>query len=583
MAGMAVLGFLVGTGIPVTQALAEANSDSRDDASPWGMGSSAEWSREYPKFDPMLDQAGVRWLRLWNEWQEIEPKRGQFNWEGTDKIVADAKANHLHLLPTWAYFAPWASADGGTRRGPIKDLQFWREYVSASVSRYRADIKYWEVWNEFNGSFYQGKNRPKEYAELVVAASDAAKAADPSAKIGMSVANFDVGFLDAAIKAGAANHFDFICVHPYENLGAVGGGGEMGYLSLVGNLRAMLKANQQPDDLPLWITEVGYAAPVKADPTADAKQAEMLVKGELLSVVQGFRRIFWFEARGPAYGHGTDLGIIRPDWTQRPAYGALKVLTTLLGPEPKYLGWLDVDQGAYGFLFQGTKAKVLAAWAPPGKEHKAKFAATVNVTDLTGAQTPLEAGRELVLTARPVFIASLPENLAALAESNLGKRYPWGGDYAHAQTVSCGLGAVNREDGLKQINPHTTVVVNGLADTCVRPDFANPALHDEGRYIYFRVDPQFVPYGTTRLEVTIVARRLAADKPANMSLTYESASHGYTGAGKTQELPADENWHEINWDLKDVNFVGQWGWNFRFEATGSPNEFFAKEVRVKKL
>jgi len=562
---------------------ASSNADPRDDNSPWAMGSSAEWSGEYPKFNPMLDQAGVKWIRLWNEWQGVEPKQGEFNWASTDKIVADAKANHLHVFPSWCYFAPWASADGGTRRGPIKDMQFWSDYVSASVGRYDKDIKYWEVWNEFNGSFYSGIDKPKEYADLVVAASDAAKKVDPTAKIGMSVANFDVGFLDAAIKAGAADHFDFICVHPYENLGALADGGEMGYLSLTGNLRDMLKANHQPVDMPLWITEVGYAVPVKPDPVGDAKEAEVLVKGELLSIAQGFQRIFWFEARGPSYGGGKDLGIIREDWSKRPAYDALKLMTTLLGPEPKYVGWIDVDKGAYGFLFQGAKGNVLAAWTPPGKDLQATFDSDVTVTDLTGVATPLKAGQGLALTTTPVFVTQVPDSLAALAQGNLGKPYPWGGDYAHAEQVTCAMGAVNREDGLKQINPHTTVVVNGLVDSCVRPDFTNPALHGEGRYIYFRVDPQFVPYGTNHMEVTIVARRIAADKPANMGLTYESQGHGYHGADPKQELPADEEWHELTWELTDANFVGQWGWNFRFEATGSPNEFYIKEVRVKKI
>ena len=34
--------------------------------------------------------------------------------------------------------------------------------------------------------------------------------------------------------------------------------------------------------------------------------------------------------------------------------------------------------------------------------------------------------------------------------------------------------------------------------------------------------------------------------------------------------------------LSDANFVGQWGWNFRFDAVGSANEFAIKEVRVRK-
>ena len=51
--------------------------------------------------------------------------------------------------------------------------------------------------------------------------------------------------------------------------------------------------------------------------------------------------------------------------------------------------------------------------------------------------------------------------------------------------------------------------MNDLAETCRRTDFANPALHNEGHYVYFRVDPLFVPFGTKDLEITIVAKRVA--------------------------------------------------------------------------
>jgi hypothetical protein len=559
----------------------EKPSGQRDAASPWGIASGAEWSGDYPKFNPMLQKAGVKWLRLFAEWQTIQPKKDQWDWKVPDAMVANARANDIHLTGIFCYLAPWTSADGGTRKFPIKDIQFWRDYVRGTVGRYKDDINYWEVWNEFNGSFGDSKNKVKDYVELVVAAYDAAKKADPNVKIGLSVANFDVGFLDAAIKAGAADHFDFICVHPYENLGAVADGGEVGYLSLASNLRKMLEANKQRKDMPLWITEIGFQAPIKADAKGDAEQADMLAKAYLLSLAQGFERIFWFEARGPAYGKGTDHGIIRPDWTPRPAYDALKTMTTLLGQEPRYLGWLDLGKGGYGFLFKGEKGNVLAAWSPPDKQHKVKLDAAVAVTDMVGKESPLAAGQELVLTKRPAFITDVPPELVKLAQANAGKPYPWGGDYANAKVVTCRLGAANAEDGLKQINPKTTVVVNDLAESCRRPDFADPALKNEGRYVYFRVDPQFVPFGTKELEVTIVAKRLASDKEAGMNLTYESAK-GYTGANSWWTIPKDDKWHEYTWKVGDANFVSQWGWNFRFDAIGSANEFLIKEVRVRK-
>jgi len=120
-----------------------------------------------------------------------------------------------------------------------------------------------------------------------------------------------------------------------------------------------------------------------------------------------------------------------------------------------------------------------------------------------------------------------------------------------------------------------------LADSCRRLDFNNPAVGGEGHYIYMRVDPQFVPYGTTNLEVTVVARRISADKKAGFDIMYESAK-GYREAGKWVDLPEDDQWHELTWKFDDANFVGQWGFNFRINSIGSPNEFYVKEVRVKK-
>src|SRR5262245_7314462 len=37
--------------------------DDRDNASPWGMGTGAEWSRDYPRFHPLIGKAGARWVR----------------------------------------------------------------------------------------------------------------------------------------------------------------------------------------------------------------------------------------------------------------------------------------------------------------------------------------------------------------------------------------------------------------------------------------------------------------------------------------------------------------------------------------
>ncbi len=574
LASMLASCFLIGGGLSARA----ANADPRDDRSPWGIASGAEWSGEYRKFNPLLDQAGVRWVRYFPEWQSMEPKQGEFNWKQSDDFVANSKANHIKVSGVFCFLTKWASADGGTRKFPIKDIQYWRDYVGALVTRYQKDIKYWEVYNEFNGSFASAQNKPLTYAELVKETFLSAKKADPTSMVGISCANFDLGFFDAAIKAGAADHFDYVCVHPYENLGALVDGNEQGYLSLTASIRKMLKDNKQKADMPLWITETGFQSSVRPDPAKDTLQAEILVKGFILSIAAGFDKVCWFEARGPAYGTGTDHGILRADWTPRPCYDALTAMTGVLGDEPKYLGWLDLAGGGFGFVFQGKEKEVLVAWAPKGQDRKVKFDAGVKVLDIAGKGSVLPAGQDLVLTKSPVFISGVPAGLLVQAKGNVAKPFPWGGDFATTNEVSCQLGATNVDKGVSQVRPATTQVVNML-DHSFRS--SNVAKGGEGFYAYFRVDPVFAPFGTKDLEITVVAKRAVPDKPTGFSLTYESMS-GYKGAPGRWAIPEGDQWSEHTWKVSDANFVGGWGWNFRTDAGGAGSDFLIKEVRVKK-
>ena len=48
---------------------------------------------------------------------------------------------------------------------------------------------------------------------------------------------------------------------------------------------------------------------------------------------------------------------------------------------------------------------------------------------------------------------------------------------------------------------------NGVAEDCRRTAFRRS--DNEGHYVYFTVDPPFVPYGTRELQFTVVAKRVA--------------------------------------------------------------------------
>jgi hypothetical protein len=442
------------------------------------------------------------------------------------------------------------------------------------VERYHSDIKYWEIWNEFDGSFAEG-GTPEMYAELVREASLAAKKIDPAAKIGMSVANFDVRFLEAAINAGAANYFDYICVHPYEILSGLSDGGEPAFLNMTATLRKMLAANHQPEGIPLWITEIGAAAPSYQGDVLDQVQASLLTKAYLLSIASGFERVFWFEARGPSYGHGMDFGLIRADMTRRPSYDALNVLTTTLGPEPIPAGWLDLGEGSFSFVFETPGKAVLAAWARPKREIRFAFDTDVRVTSLTGENTLLPAGKPLALTTTPVLITGFPDALVDKARAQKNKPYPWAVDYSGTPIAKALLLAENVEHGIKQVHLDTTAAHTQWR----RTDFSRP--DGEGHYVYFWVDPQFVPFGTKTVDIIAVVRRIAPGKAAGMTIDYES-SRGYVSSNY-QNIKEGDAWQEISWKVEDANFIGAWGWSFRLNGISSPHEFEVKEVKIRKV
>ncbi len=103
---------------------------------PFGIASGAQWAGDYPKFEPMLRDAGIGWLRYFPEWQTLQPKQGEWDWRWADEFVATSKANGLQIAGALLYFAPWASSGGDSRTFPVKDMLFWRNYVAGVVKHY---------------------------------------------------------------------------------------------------------------------------------------------------------------------------------------------------------------------------------------------------------------------------------------------------------------------------------------------------------------------------------------------------------------------------------------------------------------
>ncbi len=535
---------------------------------PWGISSSASAERNHAEWFPKMYEAGVRMVRIFPEWRGLESASGMRNWERPDRLVQSAQANNLRLSGLLFGAAPGTKDKG--HAFPMKNLDAWSAYTTAVVSHYKDQIHDWEVWNEGNAGFNDGHNTTADYAALVSAAYDAAKKADPKARIGLSVASFDAPYLDQAIiaqtKAGKANHFDYLCIHPYETLeGLRDVDGEIKYLWMARMLRDALKADApERANAEIWITEVGMPVEKKAIETDAAKA---VVKSYVMAIAQGISRIMWFEARDPT-GEQVGFGLIDRQGKPRMSYASFKTMSATLGQRPKYLGWLTLGKEgrAYAFVFQGQAAPVMVAWMPARmSDNTTTFSTVVQVNDsLTGSTATLKPGETLTLMDTPQFITGLPADLLTQAKSNASKNFPWGGDYSAAKTVSTQLGSKIQNNGVIQL---------GQTPVHQFEDGTTGALVQNNQIPPFYVHPSFANVKTHDYYIRLTLRRIG---PGNvgMNFAYEIAdTKGQNGpmrnSGGWYSASPDMGWQTKTWHVSDACFAKMWGYDINFKPEKS--------------
>lgn len=192
-----------------------------------------------------FSKLGYKWMRSWAHdrvfvWSNLEPMQGQFAWAAADRYVEKAKAEGFQILGLLGYPPAWASTFSPEERDRLKippgrtysnspdryqpkNLEDWKTYVRAVVSRYHKDVKFWEIYNEvdfhpptMHASF---SGTTADYLELLKSAYEIIKEIDPASQVLVSGFSLN-GSTDAdmpaeLVKAGGAAYFDIFNVHGY--------------------------------------------------------------------------------------------------------------------------------------------------------------------------------------------------------------------------------------------------------------------------------------------------------------------------------------------------------------------------------
>lgn len=538
--------------------------------SPFGIGScyiNNRSAQDNSRWVPQMAEIGLTAYRTpHTDWGSVEPEEGKWNWETLDqqmKYLDEHKFTYGAILignPKW-------NTKDARGHMPVNNLAGWSNYVTELAKHVKGRVRHFEVWNEPPN--FTGKDQtPADYAKIVAAAYDAAKAVDPDCMVGLAAKSAHVNYLEQVIQAGAKDHFDYIVLHPYEVLDGIADdtGSEAVYMNIVPVVRKML-ADQNPAkvNVPVIFTELGADAKRGED-----RQARALVKAYTMGIAQGVECIQWFEGRD---GDSGPMGLLDGKGKPRPAYMAMGQLIKHLGQHPTCTGWVLLNDKHYGFVFEGAAGTVLVTWVSNGKPDVIDLGRESKIVNpLTGN---VVSAKSYELTSSPVMVLDLPADLVTKAKANQGKPLSWGGDYTDAKSVSITYGETTEEKGL-----HTRSG-SAVAEAVVAYGGPARAGNVPGGNVFI-VDPNFLSYTSTPIEITAVVRRNPANDNAGFKLVYESAK-GFKTAGGWYTIPDNKQWHTVKWTIDDPQFVNYWGYNFILESDGNQyNKYFIQSITVTK-
>ncbi|WP_071285736.1 cellulase family glycosylhydrolase [Mycolicibacterium llatzerense] len=278
-----------------------------------------------------LQSIGVQDVRVFVPWIYVEPGNGVYNWSSIDMVIQAAQARNMGVMAELASTPLWAAPSGTIPGAGTPDPATFASFATAVAQRYGTAISAYEIWNEPNYALSSDPIDPVAYAALLKAAYPAIKAVDPSATIVAgalgSVISFGgvtmdpVTFVKQMLAAGAANYFDALSFHPYqESLPFSSGLGVANSpLSQLNSIYQLM--TQYGDGLKkIWISEFGAST----NDVGQQTQAD-LIKNliDTWQTIAYAGPVFIYTAQDGVPG-ADGYGIYNADWTPKLAVAVIQ-------------------------------------------------------------------------------------------------------------------------------------------------------------------------------------------------------------------------------------------------------------------
>ncbi len=524
-----------------------ARQQAAGPVSPWGVATS-HGSAHSPD----------RWLRALSA-SRVAALRG-FSDTGELATLAAERGMDTTAFLTW-------SPRPGEDTFPVDDLAGWQAYVERTV-RAQPQVRHWEIWNEPPN--FSTNTSPAAYARLVEVAYRTIKSVDQGLEVGLAAKSTYLSFLADALDAGAAGHYDFVTLHPYERLSALFDGWDQNFFDIVSQTRAMLAVHDPGrQGVPIDFTEMGSPAAALDGPRPGSHrtpgdQADVLVKAYTLAIAQGVRRAYWYDVwDGDAPAGEQPFGLIDEDGRPRPSFDALKNLITVLGVQPRFTGVRAIGPAATVLEFATASGPVVVAWSHEGA--MLQLDSPARARSAAGLLQP--AAREVALTDSPVLVP-------------VKGSYTW--SPRRSSTVSPGT------DGSYDVSWSADRGSSGLLVRGGRPITAfGQAARDmsASTALDIAVVAPKPAWSAVRMEVEVTARATAPD--AGFRLRYDAGPDvadtdgaGQAAAGQWQSI-SPKGWRTYTWSVDSARLTGVFGVNLTLLSDSrAHSRYLVSRVRV---
>ncbi|HCE44453.1 MAG TPA: hypothetical protein DET40_12970 [Lentisphaeria bacterium] len=252
---------------------------------------------------PLLVKAGIVSIRDEHYWGQVEEKKGEYAFsERSDRYMKACEENGIDPLIAMTF----GNKLYDHKDGPSSPEGFagYGNYGQAILKEYGKQIKWLEIWNEYNGSWappvakQSNENRYTTYTSMLKVAYEKIKAVRPDVKVlGCACVLIPIPYIEGIFKLGGLNYMDAVVIHPYR-------GKPEGVDKEVAELRELMKKYNGGKEKEIWVTETGRHAKVEFDWEKDKKMFEMgrqwgavyLPRQYTLLLSQNVARIYWYLA-----------------------------------------------------------------------------------------------------------------------------------------------------------------------------------------------------------------------------------------------------------------------------------------------